>query len=215
MKKMGCDHKGILLLVLSSAFVFNLFFCIYGFSFIYQPLNVIRACVFYCVPLLFFLIIRKIGDFRFRKIIVKSSLVISILSIALLLVDLWGGETGFLLRNQGPRQAESYRSDVNTWHRVVSLKELRDKNLTIKLETVRIDAIPPVHYVVLIYSRKLWGFLEQSQEVCQLERCHSAELVVSADENEIAIKPEIDRSGIQLPERHFSTTWNQTSPKIR
>ena len=206
-------QKTLVTLLILCLLAANVLFSMGGFSFTIESLNSFRMLIGYLLPIGLFLSLRSIPAFRFKQATVLISLSISILSLLGLAFALWGGELNFRKTALSENQDACFRSDINTWHKIIQKEHVRDNSQTIILEAITEVGIENLRIIKLTYARTLGGFLHQSKTICELKDCKDANFTVNESEKSIRLKATSESKGTQV-EHCFSLDFDRVRPLI-
>lgn len=207
------EQKVILPAVLFCLLVANVLFCMGGFSFTLEPLNNIRILTGYLLPMGLFLSLRNTPAFRFKKTAIIILLSIAVLNLFGLVFAVWGGELNFRKTALSENQDACFRSDINTWHRIIQKEYVRDNSQTIVLEAITEVGIENLRIIKLTYTRTLGGFLQQSKSICKLKNCKDANFTVNESKRTITLKATAESNGMPV-EQDFSLDFDAVKPRI-
>lgn len=176
-----------------------------NYSFIYEPLNVVRNTLMLLIPVICLLAIEQAKSLPLRGIFRAIGWIFAVISLGFLFIGWFGA--GELERFQGKHYTAPYESCE-----VLKNVLVQNNSQAIVLEKfTNTEAIEPTGwYLDLKYVRNYWNFLNETKLVCRVSPGRDGTFELSADKRKLTfiIEPKGSSRKTTIT-KVFSTNWNE------
>lgn len=176
-----------------------------NFSFIYEPLNVVRNTLILLIPVICLLAVERAKSLPLRGLFRFIAWIFAVLSLGFLFIGWFGA--GELERFQGKQYTAPYESCE-----VLKNVLVQNNSQAIVLEHLaNTDAIEPTGwYLDLKYVRYYWNFLKETKLVCRVSPGCDGTFELSTDKRKLTliIEPEGSSRKTKIT-KVFSTDWSE------